>query len=125
MPILKSTFGGGGEKGRDLSLDGGCDKRRMCIRNGRGGRFLPKRARIMSPPGKPTLVIGGDTKWPSKGDSVRIISTRPTNSLLTSYWEIVDPEGSGRTEDETSLIGTKRLSRYITGIGWMKWISCS
>lgn len=110
---MKSTFGGGGEKGRsglriwmEDAIRGGTsyemeDVMSSTIKSepGKG---------IMSPPGKPTLVIGGDTKWPSKGNSVRIISTRPPNTLLTSYWEIVDPDGSGRTEDETSLAKPNR-----------------
>ena len=63
---------------------------------------------IRAPPGKPRLSVEGENLWPSKGSPVKMVATRPANALLTSYWEIVDSDGAGRTEDETSLAKPNR-----------------
>lgn len=63
---------------------------------------------IHASPGEPELTIEGDVKWPSRDSPVKMVASRPANALLTSYWEIVDSDGAGRTEDETSLAKPNR-----------------
>ena len=76
---------------------------------------------IRAPPGKPRLTIEGDVKWPSKGKNVRMVSTRPANCLLTSYWDLVDSDGAGRTEDVTKLAKPDR-DRAVFEIRHQKWM---
>ncbi len=112
-PDMKSTFGGGGEKGRS------CLRVWMedAIRNGESYELdevmsstiksIPGKG-IHASPGEPELTIEGDVKWPSRDSPVKMVASRPANALLTSYWEIVDSDGAGRTEDETSLAKPNR-----------------
>ena len=110
---MKGTFGGGGEKGRSGL--------RIWMEDAvRGGesygldevmsssiKSIPGKG-IRAPPGRPELSVEGEVGWPSKGNPVKMVATRPANALLTSYWEIVDSEGAGRSEDETSLAKPNR-----------------
>jgi DGQHR domain-containing protein len=124
---MKSTFGGGGEKGRsglrvwmEDAIRGGESYELDEVMSSRI-KSIPGKG-ICSPPGKPTLSVDGDVHWPSKGNPVRMIASRPANSLLTSYWEIIDPTGAGRTEDETSLAKPNR-DQASFDIRHRKWMA--
>ena len=110
---MKSTFGGGGEKGRSgLAVwmeDAIRGSESFELEEVMSDKIKSQPGKgIRSPPGKPTLSVEGEVHWPSKDNPVRMVSTRPANSLLTSYWEIIDSNGLGRTEDETSLAKPNR-----------------
>lgn len=125
-PSIKDAFGGGGEKGRSAIRIWMED----AIRNGEqfehddvmSDRIKAEPGKgIRAPPGKPKLTIEGDVKWPSKGKNVRMVSTRPANCLLTSYWDLVDSDGAGRTEDLTKLAKPDR-NRAVFEIRHQKWM---
>ena len=110
---MKSTFGGGGEKGRsglriwmEDAVRGGESHGLEDVMSSTI-KSVPGKG-IRAPPGKPKLSVDGENLWPSKGTSVKMVASRPANALLTSYWEIVDSEGAGRSEDETSLAKPNR-----------------
>ena len=112
-PRLKDTFGGGGEKGRSALRvwieDAVRNGEQFGIEEVMANRPKSEAGKgILAPPGETSISIRSDEKWPSPGKPVTLVATRPTNSMLTSYWDIVDSDGNGRTEDATSMAKPNR-----------------
>ena len=125
-PRLKDTFGGGGEKGRSALRvwieDAVRNGEQFGLEDVMSDSIKSKAGKgILAPPGKTGLSIRGETQWPSKGNPVTMVASRPTNSLLTSYWGVVDSDGNGRTEDATSLAKPNREEATFV-IKYAKWM---